>query len=77
MRLIAPTSLSLAVLLSFVSCATAPTILSLANVNRAEGVVELSARVGGLRSLVVDWDGSQLVAQRACNNWGYRGGSAF
>jgi hypothetical protein len=63
------------ILLAVQSCATAPKTLRLAEVNRSEGTVKLSTTVGGLRSLVVDWPSTNVVAQNACRNWGYSSAS--
>ena len=73
MRLIIRAVSSLMILLFLQTCATSPKVLSLSEANRAAGNVKLTTTVGGLRSLVVDWDNSELVARRACQNWGYSG----
>ena len=64
---------ALAILIFLQACETAPKVLSISEVNRDAGNVKLTTTVGGLRTLVVDWEGSESVARRSCQNWGYNG----
>ena len=64
---------ALVILIFLQACETAPKVLSISEVNRDAGNVKLTTTVGSLRKLVVDWDGSEIVARRSCQNWGYRG----
>ena len=64
---------ALAILIFLQACETAPKVLSISEVNRDAGNVKLTTTVGGLRTLVVDWEGSESVARRSCQSWGYNG----